>query len=322
MGSSLEATLLRFANFSEVRLRRHPAGNTLGFGKRHLTEDRSPQKGYLVKHAKTKRSVVITTGACIVLVGSLVLLAYRGIEHALASHDLLNAISRRDPVDVDDALRRGADPNTRQSGNKSSDNLVQYLKWLFSKGPHEKSFGPSAFALAAPRDFMHEDPTRSTRIVTLLLQQGADPNARDACGMTVLMWAAFAHNPDIARLLLAHGCRVDAKDPDGRTALWFAANSGSLPIVDALLKKGADINAAGKNSGSPLMGAVWAGQPKTVAYLLKNGADTSVRVIVKDDVKTLKLTALSIAQGGPPRLRHQIVPLLKSHSSYPQPKEE
>ena len=47
--------------------------------------------------------------------------------------------------------------------------------------------------------------------VRLLLERGADPNARNAAGATALMWAAANSQGPMARLLLESGAKVDAK---------------------------------------------------------------------------------------------------------------
>lgn len=71
---------------------------------------------------------------------------------------------------------------------------------------------------------------------------GADPNATDGVGRTVLMLAA-ASNPDPAVIsaLLKAGARVNARGPQGWTALIMAAYSNPNPeVVLALLAGGAN----------------------------------------------------------------------------------
>src|SRR5262249_6424046 len=62
-------------------------------------------------------------------------------------------------------------------------------------------------------------------IVALLLDKGADIEARDADGMTPLLLAAggAVHAPALVRLLLRRGADLGARTPDGRNARDIAA---------------------------------------------------------------------------------------------------
>lgn len=73
------------------------------------------------------------------------------------------------------------------------------------------------------------------------LNHGAAPGARDAQGRTLLMLAANSDVPlvETVTVLLDRGADVNAKDPLGRTALDFAGHRGATAVVEALLKSGA-----------------------------------------------------------------------------------
>lgn len=71
----------------------------------------------------------------------------------------------------------------------------------------------------------NEDPD----IWHLLLQHGADVNAADDCGMTLLHFACYYALVDIVRLLLRGGAQPDIRATDGRTALEIAADLADLP---------------------------------------------------------------------------------------------
>lgn len=92
---------------------------------------------------------------------------------------------------------------------------------------------PNAELLAA----LH---ARSADLVQVALQAGADPDARDPFGWTVLMLAVAQQDTEIIALLLAAGADVDAVDEGGRTALIEAAFGGSPAVVQQLLAAGAD----------------------------------------------------------------------------------
>jgi ankyrin repeat protein len=89
------------------------------------------------------------------------------------------------------------------------------------------------------------------RVASRLIEAGANPNARNETGATVLMIAAEFPRPDIVRLLLASDADVNAVAADGRTALLnaiWSADSNS-EVVKALVEAGADVHTSDANYG-------------------------------------------------------------------------
>ena len=82
------------------------------------------------------------------------------------------------------------------------------------------------------------------------LRLGADVNARDAQGRTVLMKAVVADQlpADVVRTLLERGADVTVKTSAGDTALDFARAGASPDVVDLLVKAGAT---AGRRPSTP-----------------------------------------------------------------------
>lgn len=76
-------------------------------------------------------------------------------------------------------------------------------------------------------------------MVKLLLELGADPNARDSGGETPLSMAAFRGRADCVRELLAAKADVNARSKAGWTPLMAAASEGHAEVVRLLLKAGA-----------------------------------------------------------------------------------
>ena len=106
------------------------------------------------------------------------------------------------------------------------------------------------------------DSNRS-EIVKLLLDRGAQVNARSNYGRIPLIIAAAPRlrNPEneikIVKLLLGAGANVDGRNPKGNTPLMLAAGDSSTPeIVALLLDHGAEVNAHDRNGVTPLMFAV------------------------------------------------------------------
>lgn len=78
------------------------------------------------------------------------------------------------------------------------------------------------------------------RVVDVLIDAGADKDARDKDGRTALMLAALVDADAAVKALLAKGAGVDVADAEGDTALLLAARRGSLKALQRLCKAGAD----------------------------------------------------------------------------------
>ena len=58
--------------------------------------------------------------------------------------------------------------------------------------------------------------------VKYLIKSGADVNAKDASGKSVLMWAGQNGDLKIVKTLIDNGANVHAVDVDGKTALMWS----------------------------------------------------------------------------------------------------
>src|SRR6266480_3929094 len=88
---------------------------------------------------------------------------------------------------------------------------------------------------------MHAAVVGSVEAMSLLVDAGADVNARNDVGSTALIWSAT----DLARvtLLVEHGANVNAATDRGRTPLLVAAMADpSADLVRFLISKGANVH--------------------------------------------------------------------------------
>jgi ankyrin repeat protein len=151
-------------------------------------------------------------------------------------------------------------------------------------------------------------------VARLLLQAGAEVNAREANQITPLLMAISNNNMAVAHFLLQHGGDVNAADWYGRSPLWEAVNVRNLyvhnanfrngidrapvlELINVLIAAGANLNARTKETppfrhhlleitGSlewvdftgqtPFLSAALAGDVTVMKLLLANGADPHI----------------------------------------------
>jgi ankyrin repeat protein len=78
-------------------------------------------------------------------------------------------------------------------------------------------------------------------------------------------------------VLLDAGADIDAKDRYGQTALMLTAHRGHLVAVEALLRHGVNLNVTAKFGLSALMLAIVAGHEAIARALVNAGADLELR---------------------------------------------
>jgi len=142
------------------------------------------------------------------------------------------------------------------------------------------------------------------RMMLLLLDHGADINARNRDGDTPLFlflrFGTERHDDEMIRSLLRNGADVNAKNNAGQTPLHQAAMWGTFERAAVLVRNGAHVNARDHSGNTPLhMAARWGGRSRIAALLLENGAEVNPRgelfttplrqAILSGDEKTIAL---------------------------------
>lgn len=96
-------------------------------------------------------------------------------------------------------------------------------------------------------------------VVKLLIKYGAKVDEpRSPKGRTPLMAAlAYSNGIEIAKVLVENGANVNARASDGTTPLIIASAGAKYNVVEYLIKKGADVKAKDNNGKTAL---TWAGE--------------------------------------------------------------
>ncbi|XP_003424743.1 ankyrin-1-like [Nasonia vitripennis] len=117
------------------------------------------------------------------------------------------------------------------------------------------------------------------RMFRILLKRGADFYARDSVGQTILYTAVEKDRVKMTKMLIEIGAKLQTRNNRGQSPLHLAVTNGRLRITKILLEKGADVNAADNEGTTPLLEAARSidNIDKLLMLLIQHGADASAR---------------------------------------------
>ena len=134
-----------------------------------------------------------------------------------------------------------------------------------------------AFAATPSEEFIQAIVKGNEKKALALLEQGADPNARDIFTQPAMATAAYFRREKTLVALLAHGADFRAVDNDGLNALHAAAVGGSAEVARRLIDQGLPVNLRGGTDGmTALANAAVRGHLKVMRLLIKRGADVNI----------------------------------------------
>ena len=208
-------------------------------------------------------------------------------------------------------LRNGAQVDSKTAGwtalHRAADMVnVSMVKLLLAKGADieersPKDFSPKRHPLARlGSDFGEYDEVDASdadegwtallraatngqeAMVCLLIEKGADIEARSPSNGTPLICAAEGKYEAIVEFLLQNGANVNAEDQFGWKPLHrVMVTPGGEGVAQILLTHGADINARCSYNKTPLHHAIEKGNDPMVSFLLAAGADYEARDIAE-----------------------------------------
>ncbi|KAJ4250190.1 hypothetical protein NW762_012005 [Fusarium torreyae] len=114
----------------------------------------------------------------------------------------------------------------------TSDGDTALVKLLLQHKALENALGEPPLSEAVAKGYV--------TITELLLQNGADPDARDTDRQRPLEIACRKDHHDLVSLLMKYGANADLRDTTGKTPLAWAALRRNAPLVKLLLENGAD----------------------------------------------------------------------------------
>ena len=109
-----------------------------------------------------------------------------------------------------------------------------------------------------------------------LIDSGVDVDAQIE-GKTALWWATHAGQPEAMLMLLDAGADANASDRRGTTVLHLVAMKGLLDVLQRVVDAGGKVDAINEGGATPLFMATWDGDLEMVKALLHNEANPYLR---------------------------------------------
>ncbi|HYL76718.1 MAG TPA: ankyrin repeat domain-containing protein [Bryobacteraceae bacterium] len=198
------------------------------------------------------------------------------------SDDFYTAIRANDLAKLESMLKQGASANAKDNHDvtplmyAAAAGSVEAMKLLIDKGAdvNARNMFESTALIWSATDI---------KKIKLLLDHGADVNAVSKQGRTTLLLAALSdHSADIVRLLIAKGANTKVTDKLGMTTLTAAAMGNDTETVKLLIDSN-DVNGGAPGmtaalaliTDSPLAGAAANGNLAVVKMLLAKGANVN-----------------------------------------------
>lgn len=232
---------------------------------------------------------------------------------AFGNSPLDAAVNKKSIPLIELLLSHGANPNSpgsmRQSAFYNSFKLdnTDLIKLFLEHGAdvHVKNtWGRNALHMAL-------NSRCSKEIIELLLTRNLDVNEPGVVEWTPLHDAVSQYSQsveclDIVRLLVERGADVEAKNNHGETAMHIAVRDKNIKVAEYLSSVGADVNCVKTSeSSTPLLVALRSGDADTSRHLIEHGADPNAQNDKKDSPMSLAINSFKDRD-----IRRELVELL------------
>ena len=196
------------------------------------------------------------------------------------SEALISATAKMRMKTLSGRLEEGAQPDDRDREGRTAAHMAVLgcrlapLELLLRYGadPGQTVPDEGTLLMTAVKCRYCDSPATKGELVQLLLDRGAQLEARNDAGRTALLVACENKALDMVRLLLENGADMNASDKHGRSALHLAALKGSPAVVAELLASGATVDAPAWDGHTPLFSAMVMAEQRVVELLLDAGA--------------------------------------------------
>lgn len=218
-----------------------------------------------------------------------------GIDHtnAIGATALHNAAMHPDPRVAEVLLKHGAAVN-RPIGisgwtalhNAAANPNSAVTQVLLDHGADVNAEGFNADMVRRTPLFVACLYNENPEVARTLIAAGADPNTKDASGLSCLMAAACPGDdvgvgPAVVRLLIESGADPLKTSPDGYSFAHAAAAGGSPEVMDIAISSGISVNLRkGADGETPLhVGLRMNSDIRVIAAMIQAGADVNAETV-------------------------------------------
>jgi hypothetical protein len=203
-----------------------------------------------------------------------------GVVAIVAPKDPFIRAAQEDDLEKVTALLAGRDVNLRDkdSATTALEHAVrnanrEMVQLLLSAGANVNAQNRGGETV-----LMMMDQDATSDLVWDLINAGAKVELINNGGNTALMEAASTNNQELLKTLLEAGANVNVKNKQGQTALMMAASEGLVNNIRTLILAGAEVNALDKEGKNALFYATDNTQSAATRLLKSHG---SVEVVAK-----------------------------------------